>query len=90
MAIDFTKYTKNKNDLEFLGELYDCFAVYQDPHILKCGNYSFQVDPGAGGATVWRYGKKIANFKTIDDLFLTFMIDGKPLIECISELEYDD
>ena len=86
--IDFTKYTTNKDELDFLEDLYITFAVSQIPLTLECKGYSFHVDPCCGGAQIWHLGKCIAKYDTIDDLFLNFKIDGKPFIERIADIEY--
>lgn len=86
--IDFTKYTTNKDELDFLEDLYITFAISQIPLTLECKGYSFHVDPCCGGAEIWRFEKCIAKYDTIDDLFLNFKIDGKPFIERIADIEY--
>ena len=88
--IDFIKYNLTENEMLFLEDLRIDLEDSQMPVALKCGNYSFLIEPGNGGAEVWRLGVMIEEFKSIDDLFLNFLIDGKPFIERIAELEYDD
>ena len=39
---------------------------------------------------VFSNGEILGVYKTIDDLHLNFLIDGKSFIERISEIEYDD
>ena len=87
--IDFSQYNLSNDDIEFLEYLREELEISQAPVDLKCGDYSFHIDPGSGGAQIWRYGEMIGDFKTIDDLFLNFKIDGKSFIERISEIEYD-
>lgn len=90
MAIDFRKYIKNQKQLELIEEIYNYLSEDLLSLTLKCGDYSFHVDPyGFGSATVWINEEQIADFATIDDFFLKFIIGGKPLIERIDELEYD-
>lgn len=88
MAIDFKKYTNNPEAIEFLEVIQDYFAdgIWLS---FKCGDYRFHVDPGYDGAIVSVNGEEIASFDTIEDFFLKFMIDGKPFIERIEEIDYD-
>ena len=88
--LDLSKYNLTESEMLFLEDLRIDLEDSQMPVVLKCGNYSFLIEPGNGGAEVWRFGALIEEFKSIDDLFLNFLIDGKPFIERIAELEYDD
>ena len=88
--IDIKRFNLSKNDIEFLTNLKTQLSVSQIPVELKCGKNSFLVEPGNGGVEVWQFGGVIESFKTVDDFFLNFLIDGKPFIERISEIEYDD
>ena len=88
--IDLSKYNLTETEMLFLEDLRIDLENSQVPVELKCGDYSFLIEPGNGGAEVWRFGVMIGEFKTIDDLLLNFFIDGKPFIERIPELEYDD
>ena len=88
--IDFSKYNLTEREILFLEDLRIDLEASQIPVTLKCDNYSFLIEPGNSGAEVWRFGARIGEFKSINDLFLNFLIDGKPFIERIAELEYDD
>ena len=89
MAINFRKYTNNENQVKKLEEIYN--ELTNTLHIsLKCGAYSFHVDPyGFNSVTVWVNDEMVGDFKTVDDFFLTYLIGGKPLVECVDELDYD-
>ncbi len=89
MAIDFKKYTNNQGKLDFLESTKD----YLEGGIwlsFKCGEYRFHADPfGFHSVKIYVEGEEIASFDTIEDFFLKFMIDGKPFIERIEEIDYD-
>ena len=88
--INFRKYTSDTNRIELLEEIYNYLNEDLIGLTLKCGDYSFHVDPyGFGSATIWINEEQIADFATIDEFFLKFIIDGTPLIEQIDKLEYD-
>lgn len=70
--IDYSKYVSDADDLEFLLDLRELLVERQMPVCLTCNGYDFCIDLGAGGAVIWRLGKKIAEYTSIDDLFLNF------------------
>ena len=86
--IDYSKYIKDEDDLGFLLDLRTTLLVDQMPVALDCNGYGFQIDPGAGGAVIWRLGKEIAAYASIDDLFFNFKINGKTFIEKIGDIDY--
>lgn len=89
MEIDLKKYTNNPEKIDFLGEIKDYLegGVWLS---FKCGEYSFHADPvGFHGVIIYVNNEEIASFDTIEDFFLKFMIDGKPFIERIEEIDYD-
>ena len=88
-TLDFKKYVKNEESLDFIQSLYEELTIEQSPVRLSCLGYGFQIDPCGGGAEVWHLGQMVGLFNTIDDLFLRFQIDGKPFIERVSELDYE-
>ena len=87
--LDFKKYVNDEDDLEFIQDLYEELAISQSPVCLSCRGYRFQIDPCGGGAEIWHLGQMVGFFKTIDDLFLHFQIDGKPFIEQVSDIYYE-
>ena len=86
--VDFLSYIKNETDRQFFIELYEDLKVSQIPLNLEYSNYGFQIDPGGNGAEVWHLGEMVGKFETMEDLFFNFKLDGKPLIERLSEIEY--
>ena len=86
--IDIKKYTNNKEKIELIQEIYD-YLLSGTYLLLKCGACYLHVDPYGVESVTVDDGEKELDFKTIDTFFLQFIIDGKPLIERIDELEYD-
>ena len=88
--LDFKKHTKDEGDLIFLNDLRIALEKSQVSVALTCNGYSFQIDPCGGGAEIWHFGTRIEKYDSIEDVFLKFMIDGKPFIERIADIDYDD
>ena len=89
MAIDFRKYTNDEDKIALLEEIRDYLVNWQTYLYIKCGNHHIHVDPYGFESVTVDDGEREIKFKTVDDFFLNFIIDGKPLIERIDELEYD-
>lgn len=87
--IDFSIYISNKDDLAFIEDLRIVLVESQMPVNLKCKDFRFQIEPGGGGAEIWSFGKKITEYNDVDTMFLNFLINGKPFIEQIADIDYD-
>ena len=62
----------------------------QSEVFLKCNDFCFLLEPHGDEVEVFSNEETLGVYKTIDDFLLNFLIDGKPFIEKISEIEYDD
>lgn len=87
--IDLTKYVKNQEDLKFLEDIRTELEDLHSSVNLICGGFGFQLDPFCDGVEVWHKGQKLGKYKSVDDLFFNFLLDGKPFIEKVSELDYE-
>ena len=87
--IDLKKYNLDEDTLRFLEEIRLALSEdYQNEvELLYKGKY-FSLEPINGKVAVFGFDKKL-EFDTIDELFLSFMIDGKPFIEQIADIEYE-
>ena len=88
--IDLKKYVSNDEDLQFLEELRTILGPSRIPITLKCGQYSFLIEPiGENEVQIWRHSKLLAEYHSVDDMFLNFSINGKTFIEQIEEIDYE-
>ena len=80
----------NKEDLQFLLDIKtsldtdsqcEVFLKYKDIYIL--------LEPHGPNIVVYVNGKEIAKYLTFDEMIYQFILDGKPFIERISEIEYE-
>lgn len=87
--IDLKKYNFEEDDLHFLQEIRRALSKdYQNEvELLYKGKY-FSLEPINGKVVVFGFGENLV-FDSVDDLFLSFMIDGKPFIEQLDNIEYE-
>ena len=88
--IDYDKYCLDEDDIDFLEELKEIFEEEESEQALVCGNDTFLVAPTEDGVEIWVDGEMVAKYSSVDEMFLNFQIDGKPLIERITEIDYYD
>ncbi len=87
--IDFKKYSLDENNVEFLKDLYACVECQNEIDLRYKENFVFTFCPS--GSSVFIYDDKPDNpqqFDNLDEMLLNFMIDGKPFIEQIDEIDY--
>ena len=88
--MDFTKYTTDKDELEFLGNIHIAVGIDSQSEVfLKYKDFPFFLEPHGRKIEVYSRGECLGIYQDIDDLFLNFMIDGKPFIERIADIDYD-
>ena len=52
--------------------------------------FKFGIEPSGESVSVWGKNELLAEYDSFDDMLENFLLDGKPFIEQISEIEYDD
>ena len=88
--IDLKKYVKDGKKIEFLETIREDLSLTSQSEVfLKHKNFCFMLEPHGEEIEVLSDDKSLGLYKNIDDLLLNFLIDGKPFIERISEIEYD-
>ena len=88
--IDLKKYNVNSDDYIFLEHLIFNIVVSQMSATLIFDNkYSFQIDPCGNYFEVWHLGEKLNTYKGLDDLLYNFILDGKPFIEQLGQIDYE-
>ncbi|MBP5427859.1 MAG: hypothetical protein J6Z04_01040 [Clostridia bacterium] len=85
--IDYSLYNLNQDDLEFLKDIEDALEN-QNEVVLQYKDLSFVIEPGGKTCVVISFEKTLGKFADFDDLLLHFLLDGSPMIEKISEIEY--
>ena len=88
--IDLTKYNLNNDDITFLKQIEDWCINGQNEIILEHKRKSFVLEPRGKAIQVYSYGEVLGYYDSFDDLLLNHNIDGKPLIELVTELELDN
>ena len=89
--IDLKSFLNDVKQIEFLETIIEDLSLDSQSEVfLKYKDFYFLLEPHGEKVEVCSNGQTLGEYKTIDDLLLNFFIDGKPFIERISELEYDD
>ena len=86
--IDLSKYIEDVEDLNFLESIIEILSGQSDV-MLKYGDFSFKLEAYGEKVEVWSFGEKMAAFDNVDSFLEGFLLDGKPFIECISEVDFD-
>ena len=81
----FEKYAKSKEDLDFLNLLHGAVETRTELH-LQYKNYACLFEPQGENIDIWHEGERVAQYESLDDLLLHFMLDGKPFIERLDDL----
>lgn len=87
--IDFIKYNLDKNDLEFVLNLYASIETRSEV-TLQYKDYSFLVEPCGEKIILWHCGNEVARYDCLDDMLLQFKLDDKSFIEQIAQIDYAD
>ena len=88
--LDLTKYHLDDDDIQFLLQTEAWCINGQSEIILEYKGKSFVLEPQGKAVRVYTYGENLGEYESFDDLLLNHIIDGKPLIELVKELEYGD
>ena len=87
--IDYSLYNLGQDDLAFLNDMKDALEN-QNEVKLQYKDFSFVIEPSGETCVVVSYEKTLGEFDCFEDLLLHFSLDGSPLIEKISDVEYAD
>ena len=87
--IDLQRYGFDKDDLAFLRMIQEDFDN-QNEVDLKYKDYSFCIEPSGMLMSVVDQSGCLGTYRGFDDLFLHCLIDGRPLIELVKDLEFGD
>ena len=86
--IDYSKYQLNEENRKFIKEL-SYIEEDQTFTILNYNNeFEFCIEMENSKVHIYSEGKELGVFDTIEDMILTFQIDGKPFIELIDKINY--
>ena len=87
--IDLQQYGLDKDDLDFLRMIREDFEN-QNEVDLKYKEYSFCIEPSGTELSVVDRNGRLGTYQGFDDLFLRFILDGRPLIERVKDLEFGE
>ncbi len=89
--LDLTKYNLDEDDTVFITNIWDWCINGQNEIILEYDGNSFMLEPSGQTVSVIVSGGKITGeYQNFDDLLQNHIIDGKPLIELIPEIEFGE
>ena len=77
----------NEEDLAFLEDIKNC-AKSQIDFRLSYNSCSFLIEPIGEEIEVWQFGNKLGSYKTLDCFLNEFLLDGKPFIERIANVDF--
>ena len=78
------------NVKEFLEDIKQAVGVDSQKEVfLRYKEFSFFLEPHGERIDVCGKGAVLSSYDNFDDMANNFMIDGKPFIERIGEIEYD-
>jgi hypothetical protein len=87
--INLINYSLGEDDIEFIGRINEDIQN-QNEIVLQYQNNAFCIDPSGEELTVTDYTGTVGEYVGFDDLFLNHIINNKPLIELVQELEYGE
>ena len=80
----------NEYDLEFFEDIKQAVGVDSQVEVfLKYKDFLFMLEPHGEEINVCSKGELLGRYKNFDDMAKNFMLDGKPFIERVSEIEYN-
>ena len=79
----------NEDDAAYLADLREGI-INQNELDLTFRGFKFGIEPSGESVSVWGKNELLAEYDSFDDMLENFLLDGKPFIEQISEIEYDD
>ena len=88
--IDLMNFVHDKDDLLFLRNIKEATGIdsLSEVRLIYKGNKHFSIEPLNGKIVVFGFGERMI-YETIEELFFNFMLDGKPFIEQLSEIEFE-
>ena len=89
--IDLREYVKDSDELEYLEELRACEKCFTETSFDYKGR-EFIIEPHGERICVYENveGSSEYFYQDMDDFFLNFRLDGKPFIECVSEIAFSE
>ena len=88
--IDYSKYNISEDDLEFLENIKEALGENcRNEVFLRYKDFLFMFEPYGDDVGVFSGDKSLGKYKNIEDLFLNFMVDGKPFIERVEDIYYE-
>lgn len=85
--IDLTKYNFDSKSSELVSDIIKGLNN-QNEIDLCCKNYFFSIEPANGKFVIFDAEGKKGEYDELGDLFENFKIDGLPLVELVSELDF--
>ena len=82
--IDLSKYIQDVEDIEFVEYIFTCLEEHYSIDLTYKNNI-IHID--YGNPEIYVDGNK---FDDYDEFLLEFILDGKPFISCISEVDFDE
>ena len=81
---------KNKEDLDFLLEIKGALDIHSQREVfLKYENTFIMLEPHGEEIVVKINGLEVSSFSNFEKMLTEFILDGKPFIERISEIDYE-
>ncbi len=87
--IDLTKYLHDDDDICFVEHLRNGLVDCLCEALLDYKGLVFSVEPCDGKIIVFVEPDIVdSEYETFDDFLVNFLIDGKPFIECVPNIDY--
>ncbi len=81
---------KNSEDLQFLLDIKSTLDVNSQCEVfLRYNNIFIMLEPHGEKISVYINGEFIDTYLSFDDMVVNFLVEGKPFIEKISEIDYE-
>lgn len=79
----------NEEGAAFLADLREGLKNQNELDLTFHG-FRFGIEPSGESVSVWGKDKLLAEYDSFDDMLENFLLDEKPFIEQLSEIEYDE
>jgi hypothetical protein len=88
--IDLTNYSLDEFEMFLLDHIRLCMSVdyLNEVHLRYKGKY-FSIEPVKGKVVVFAFGQR-QEFDNVDDMLENCVIDGKPFMEALKDVESED
>ena len=87
--VDYSKYNLDGDCLRFIKDLHNIEEGQNFAKLIYKNEIPFLVEMGGGKVNVYIKDEEFA-FDTMDDMIMNLKFDGKPFIEVINDIDYNE